>query len=111
MMDKFAMPIIPLTSEGELPATIMSFTGQLTSAQQAVGTASLSYSPHDILSHCATGCPLSPHATKVLSDINSCFSDLVDKTTNPEGQMILQDYVGVDAERIIRFWMGQDDGL
>lgn len=107
MMDKFAMPIIPLTSAAELPATLLSFSTRLTTTKPPAPFSTAS-APQALLPHCAVGSPLSPHATNVLSDINSCYSDLVDKSAKPEGQMILQDYVGEDAERIIRFWMGDD---
>lgn len=107
MMNKFAMPIIPLTSVVDLPDTLLSFASRLTTTKPSLPCAPGS-TPQALLPHCAVGPPLSPHAINVLSDINSSFSDLLDKATKPEGQIILQDYVGADAERVIRFCMGDE---
>lgn len=107
MMDKFPMPTIPLTSVDELPGTLLSFTARLAAARRSLPCPPAS-APRVLLPHCAIGEPLSSHATNVLSDINSCFSDLLDKAAKPEGRMMLQDYVGADAERVIQFWLGDD---
>ena len=102
-MDKFDMPLLPLSSIQALPATLQAFQAQLNTPclpprpQQAV--------LHDLLS-CSS---LNPHPVEhnlnILSDITHDFKDLADKVATKEGRALLQEYLGADAKNIIDFWM------
>lgn len=108
MVGKFTMPVIPLTSADDLQGTLLTFNTRIGTARPPPLACTLTSAPSSLLRHCVIGEPLSSHASNVLSDINSCFSDLLDKTVQPEGQMMLHDYVGEDANRVIQFWLGND---
>ena len=80
------MPLIPLTAVDDLPNMLSSFCSQLSTPPPSLSNPVPAALPTQVLlPHCAVGTPLSPSTTNVLSDINSGFSDLLDKITKPEG--------------------------
>ncbi|KAH6648480.1 hypothetical protein BKA67DRAFT_365057 [Truncatella angustata] len=106
LMSGLEMPIIPLSSTRELPATIMAFHRQLMTSAAPIKQA---VTARCLLSHCSEIHHLGEHTTNLLSDITTDFRDLVHKATTLEGQQNLRDYLGNDAERVIKFW--QDEYL
>ncbi|OIW34786.1 hypothetical protein CONLIGDRAFT_675742 [Coniochaeta ligniaria NRRL 30616] len=105
IMEKFiSIPILPLTSLDHLPARLEAFHGKLLTPNPCQAR-SVSAEAQTLLPYCSVNPPLPQQPTHVLSDINTSFSDLLDKVTTGQGQAILQDYAGDDvANRIIQFW-------
>lgn len=103
-MEKFiSIPILPLTSLDDLPARLEAFRDKLL-APKPTQTRSASLEAKALLQHCSLNGPLPESQTDVLSDINTSFSDLLDKISTAQGQAILQDYVPEVANRMIQFW-------
>ncbi|KAH8905503.1 hypothetical protein BR93DRAFT_802212 [Coniochaeta sp. PMI_546] len=105
IMEKFlTIPILPLMSLDDLPAMLEAFHGELI-IPKPYQTHSVGSEAQALLPYCSVNPPLPQHPTHVLSDINTSFSDLLDKVSTGQGQAILQDYAGDDvAKRIIQFW-------
>lgn len=110
MMDKFEIPLIPLSSTQELPSTLARFHKQhvdrITSSQQPRALSNQAQSTMQVLlPHCALKPRLSEHAVNILSDITTGCADLADKVRTEEGRELLREYLGPeDAGRVIMFW-------
>lgn len=104
MMEKFiSIPVLPVTSLEELPARLEDFYTKLCNARPT-HSPSPKAEAQALLLYCSVQPPLPRHPTHILGDINSSFSDLLDKISTPQGQEILQDYAGEVANRVIQFW-------
>jgi hypothetical protein len=104
IMEKFiSIPILPLTSVSELPTTLEAFHHTLLPREPFTVVPAFRES-RALLQHCSTHGPIPESQTLLLSDLNSSFSDLVDKTSDVQGRDILHDYVPDVAERVIQFW-------
>ena len=103
------MPVLPLTSVRELPNILQSFRNRTAKTESLPRRPAVAWVAKHLLPHCTLGHPLPTHTVRILSDINSSLSDLLDKTIKPEGQAMLTDYIGTEAEHIIQFWASKDD--
>jgi hypothetical protein len=102
LMGGLEMPVIPVPSVEAVLPTVTAFCRQFAPQETSF---SRTRTAHDLLSHCTdTSQPLSEHATNILSDITSSMRDMVDKVTTEEGQRLFAEYLGDEAERVIRFW-------
>jgi hypothetical protein len=104
-MEKFiSPPIIPITKLDELPARLEAFHSKLCAAPKPSPPSSVGFAAQALLPYCSVNPPLPQHPTHILSDINSSFSDLLDKVSTAQGREIMHDYAGDVADRVIQFW-------
>jgi hypothetical protein len=102
MLGGLEMPIISVPSVEETPSIIAAFCRQLASQDASIRDRKTT---QELIAHCTgTSQPLSEHTTNILSDITSSLQDLVGKVSSAEGQRMLIEYLGHDAESVIRFW-------
>ncbi len=102
-MDKFEMPILPLTALEDLPTVMASFQRNLHPPQALRATLSPTRA---LLPYCTILPPLSEHETNVLSDICSSLRDLADKATTAGGQAMIRDYLGAQSgNNAASFWL------
>ncbi|KAI1870280.1 hypothetical protein JX265_006450 [Neoarthrinium moseri] len=95
------MPIIPVPTVESLPTAIKAFHYQLSTS---AASRQLVTPARSLLPYCSDTGSLPEHAVNVISDITAGFKDLVSKATTPDGKQLLKDYLGEDADRVIRFW-------
>ena len=101
-MEKFDIPITPITSLQTIPEVLQGFEASLADSD-------LMMPPpipvaHALLPYCAITKPLSEHTTHVLTDITSSFRDLVDKLSTDEGREVIGNYIDpASAERMLSF--------
>ncbi|KAK9425074.1 hypothetical protein SUNI508_03214 [Seiridium unicorne] len=104
LLGGWEMPIIPILETGTFPSTIKAFHHQLM-------TSAAPDKPPDpvrsLLPHCSDIGNLPEHTVNVLSDITKDFKEVISNATTPEGQRHLRDYLGNDAERLIKFWQAE----
>lgn len=109
-MDKLlTIPLLPLSTLDELPVRLEAFHSKLITAKSSPPR-SAAVEAQALLPYCAVNPPLPERPTHILSDINTSFSDLLDKVSTAQGRAILQDYAGdaSAADRVIRFWTKED---
>ena len=97
------IPVLPLTSVDELPARLEAFRAELLTPHP-----SQARWPGDeakeLLRHSSLNGPLPEYPTERLTELNTNFSDLLDKMSTAQGQAIVQDYVPDVADGVVRFW-------
>lgn len=109
LADESDMPLIPLQSIEDLPATLSRFHRAFLKAElstrhpraQASGTGPV----QTLLPYCAVLPPLSEHKVHVLSDVTVGLADLANMVNSREGRAEIARYLEQkDADRIIGFW-------
>lgn len=110
LMDTFDLPLVPLQTIEELPATLLrfhrSFLQADASTRQHPAQTPGSGAVQTLLPFCALAPPLGEHTTNLLSDLTVGFADLANKASSEAGRAQILDYLGQDeAERVIMFWM------
>ncbi|KAK8048844.1 hypothetical protein PG994_010574 [Apiospora phragmitis] len=102
LMNGLEMPIIPVSSIGTVPATLLTFNRQLATAGGGKKTLPASRS---LLPYCSGAESLSEHAANVLSDVTTGMKDLSEKAMSAQGKQELIGHIGeAEAERAINFW-------
>ncbi|KAI0125895.1 hypothetical protein BJ170DRAFT_685140 [Xylariales sp. AK1849] len=95
------MPIIPVPSVEAVPMSLLAFHHQLCTSAASRRRLDPARS---LLPYCSATQPLPDHVVNVLSDITTDMKDLIKQATMPEGHQTLTEYLGQDAERVIKFW-------
>ncbi|ORY66425.1 uncharacterized protein BCR38DRAFT_340338 [Pseudomassariella vexata] len=94
------MPIIPVASVETAGTTLLAFHQQLNTSGGCQKRAEAS----SLLPYCSDSYTLPEHKVNLLSDITSGLRDLLEQASTAEGREKLAQYLGPDAERVIRFW-------
>lgn len=113
LLDTVELPLIPLQTAEDLPATLMKFHRTFLQADafspqrpaqsqnQLRGTAAT----QTIMPYCAVSPPLAEHSVNLLSDLTVSFADLANKVSSEAGKAEILEFFGqAEAERIILFW-------
>ena len=95
------MPVLPIVRAEALSETIQAFCRQLL---QTTASATQPNAVRELLPYCSDLQRLTEHSVNVLSDITTDFRDIVTKSTAADGQQLLREFIGEDAERLIGFW-------
>lgn len=103
MEKSISIPILPLTSLDDLPARLESFRDKLLALKPSPSPI-LGLDAKALLQHCSPTGPLPEVHTRVLTGLNTSFSDLLDKLSTSQGQAIVQDYAPEVSDSVIRFW-------
>lgn len=109
----FELPVVPLQSAEDLPATLMKFhrsflQADASSRQRHIRSQHRSQSAvatQVLLPHCAISPPLSEHNANILSDLTNNLADLCSQVSSKSGQARIAEILGQsEAERIVLFW-------
>ncbi|KAL3606480.1 hypothetical protein FPOAC2_01437 [Fusarium poae] len=99
----YAMPIIPITTTETLPGCLESLQ-QDNSKKSSQPGAGANIASRDLLRGCVYGKPLSRDQVNILTGITSGFGDLASRSSLPNGQAVIREYLGnEDGERLLSF--------
>lgn len=110
LMDNFDIPLVPLQSIQDLPATLLKFHRSFlqadSSTRQAAPRSPSARPEQSLLPYCVLSPPLGEHSSHLLSDLTVGFADLVNKVSTAAKSNEIVEYVGQkDADRIVQFWV------
>ncbi|QPC75768.1 hypothetical protein HYE68_006520 [Fusarium pseudograminearum] len=99
----YAMPIIPINTIETLPGCLESLQ-QDYSREMSPPDANTSITSRDLVRWCVNGKALSRDQVNILTEITSGFGDLASRSSLPNGQAIIREYLGSkDGGRLISF--------
>ncbi|KAM0299137.1 hypothetical protein HYE67_009255 [Fusarium culmorum] len=99
----YVMPIIPINTIETLPGCLESLQ-QDYSRERSPPDANTSITSRDLVRWCVNGKALSRDLVNILTEITSGFGDLASRSSLPNGQAIIREYLGSkDGGRLISF--------
>ncbi|KAI1107518.1 hypothetical protein F4804DRAFT_329250 [Jackrogersella minutella] len=101
-LGEFEMPVIPVNSVQDVPASLMAFHRQISISNAPRKMASPAQT---LLPYCSDRPCLPEHAVNVLTDITYGVRDLLDTMSTPAGQTKIFEFLGSDSESAISFWV------
>ncbi|KAH8675982.1 hypothetical protein BX600DRAFT_191628 [Xylariales sp. PMI_506] len=101
LQNDLELPIIPIASLTAAPGALQGFHQQLCTTAVSHNRPAPARS---LLLYCSDDQVLKEHTINILSDITSDFKDLIAKATSSDGQKVLEEYLGPDAERVVNYW-------
>ncbi|KPA42893.1 hypothetical protein FLAG1_04235 [Fusarium langsethiae] len=89
----YAMPIIPITTVETLPGCLKSLQQDYSKERSSLD-ADTSITSRDLVRWCVYGKPLSRDQVNILTEITSGFGDLAGRSSLPNGQVAIREYLG-----------------